>query len=107
MFKFSNSVGKLKEDVKKSTVVENTAAKSFSAGYGGKFGVQTDRVDKSAVGFDYLPTTEKHASQVDYSKGFGGKYGVVNGQKDKAAVGFDHHEELAKHSSQTGNFKCT
>jgi hypothetical protein len=39
-------VSKLKEDVKKTAVVENSNAKSFSAGYGGKFGVQTDRVDK-------------------------------------------------------------
>jgi cortactin len=69
-------------------------------GYGGKFGVESDRVDKSAVGFEYQQASEKHSSQVDYSKGFGGKYGVVNTAKDKSAMGFDHVEQLAKHSSQ-------
>ena len=95
----SIDVGKLKEEVVSKE--QKPTATSFSAGYGGKFGVQTDRVDKSAVGFDYQPSTEKHASQVDYAKGFGGKYGVQGNQKDKSAVGFDHVEKLAKHSSQT------
>lgn len=98
------SVSKLKEEVVKKEPADGKAATSFSAGYGGKFGVQNDRVDKSAVGFDYKSSLEKHSSQTDYSKGFGGKYGVQSNQKDKAAVGFDHVEQLAKHSSQTGFF---
>ena len=32
-------------------------------GFGGKFGVQTDRKDASAVGWDYKEKLEKHASQ--------------------------------------------
>ena len=32
-------------------------------GFGGKFGVQKDRVDKSAVGWDHHEKVEKHASQ--------------------------------------------
>lgn len=35
----------------------------YSSGFGGKYGVQADRVDKSAVGFDYQGKTEKHESQ--------------------------------------------
>lgn len=37
--------------------------------YGGKFGVQSDRMDKSAVGHDYVAKSEKHVSQKDYSQG--------------------------------------
>lgn len=35
----------------------------YSKGFGGKFGVETDKVDKSAVGFEYQGKTEKHESQ--------------------------------------------
>lgn len=45
--------------------------------------MQADRVDKSAVGFDYQGKTEKHESQKDYSKGFGGKYGIDKDKVDK------------------------
>lgn len=52
-------------------------------GYGGKFGVQKDRMDQSAVGHDYVGKVEKHASQKDYSTGFGGKYGIQTDRVDK------------------------
>ncbi|CAL8083978.1 unnamed protein product [Calicophoron daubneyi] len=71
-----------------------------SFGYGGKFGVEKDRMDKSAVGNDYVAPVQKHASQKDYSAGFGGKYGVQTDRQDKCAVGWDHVEKLEKHSSQ-------
>ena len=32
-------------------------------GFGGKFGVQKDRQDRSAVGWDHVEKLEKHASQ--------------------------------------------
>ena len=48
----------------------------YKVGFGGKFGVQTDRQDKSAAGWDHIEKVEKHESQVDHKKGFGGKYGV-------------------------------
>ena len=35
----------------------------YSSGFGGKYGLQADLVDKSAVGFDYQGKTEKHESQ--------------------------------------------
>lgn len=35
----------------------------YSSGFGGRYGVQADRVDKSAMGFDYQAKTEKHESQ--------------------------------------------
>lgn len=69
-------------------------------GYGGKFGVQKDRMDQSAVGHDYVGKVEKHASQTDYSTGFGGKYGVQSDRVDKSAVNWDHKEKLQKHASQ-------
>ena len=34
-----------------------------SKGFGGKYGVQEDRVDKSAVGWDHKENVEKHESQ--------------------------------------------
>ena len=34
-----------------------------SKGFGGKFGVQTDRKDASAVGYDHQEKLEKHESQ--------------------------------------------
>ena len=43
-----------------------------SKGFGGKYGVQADRVDQSAVGWDHKEDIEKHESQkgetaADYS----------------------------------------
>ena len=45
--------------------------------------MQSDRVDKSAVGWEHHEELQKHESQKDYSKGFGGKYGVQTDRKDK------------------------
>lgn len=85
-----------KEDNKKNT---------FSEGYGGKFGIQKDRVDKSAFGYNQQQETTKHSSMTDYKAGFGGKFGLNTDRKDKSALGFDHVEKLAKHSSQTDHSK--
>lgn len=103
----SVNIEKLRDDVKqddmiaKKKQVEVHSSIKASTGYGGKFGVETDRIDKSAVGFEYHHESEKHSSQKDYSKGFGGKYGIAGESKDKSAMGFDHVEQLSKHSSQT------
>ena len=40
----------------------------YKTGFGGKFGVQTDRQDKSAAGWDHIEKVEKHDSQKDYTK---------------------------------------
>lgn len=69
-------------------------------GYGGKYGLETDRMDKSAMGHDYIGKVEKHASQKDYSEGFGGKFGVQKDRVDKSAVSWDYKEKVEKHSSQ-------
>lgn len=71
-----------------------------SHGYGGRFGVERDRMDKSAVGHEYVAEVEKHSSQTDAAKGFGGKYGVEKDRADKSAVGFDYKGEVEKHTSQ-------
>lgn len=44
------------------TCVGETSA-DYSKGFGGKFGVETDKVDKSALGFEYQGKTERHESQ--------------------------------------------
>ena len=46
---------------------------------GGQYGVQADRQDKSAVGWDHQEKVEHHESQKDYKRGFGGKFGVQQG----------------------------
>ena len=60
----------------------------YKTGFGGQYGVQSDRVDKSAVGWEHHEELQKHESQKDYSKGFGGKYGVQTDRKDKVKVTF-------------------
>uniref|UniRef100_A0A3Q0T421 Cortactin n=1 Tax=Amphilophus citrinellus TaxID=61819 RepID=A0A3Q0T421_AMPCI len=71
-----------------------------SHGYGGRFGVQQDRMDKSAVGHDYQSKLSKHCSQTDTSKGFGGKFGLQADRVDQSAVGFDYQGKTEKHESQ-------
>ncbi|XP_006038653.1 hematopoietic lineage cell-specific protein-like isoform X3 [Alligator sinensis] len=71
-----------------------------SYGYGGKFGTERDRMDKSALGHEYVAELEKHSSQTDAAKGFGGKYGVQRDRADKSALGFEYKGEVEKHSSQ-------
>ncbi|XP_027765738.1 hematopoietic lineage cell-specific protein [Empidonax traillii] len=73
----------------------------YSKGFGGRYGVERDKVDKAAVGFDYKSQAEKHDSQKDYAVGFGGKFGVQRDRQDKNALGWDHQEEVQPHSSQT------
>ena len=49
---------KFREEIKQEDAVHikqkaNEDGYNVSRGYGGKFGVETDRMDKSAVGHDY------------------------------------------------------
>lgn len=87
---------------------EHTPKASY--GYGGKFGVEKDRMDKVgrfvaaeprlvsppadvlfcsvsaaqvAMGHDYVAQVEQHSSQKDMAKGFGGKFGVQKDRVDK------------------------
>lgn len=55
----------------------------YSKGFGGKYGVQTDSQDKSALGYNADTRTELHPSQTDMKKGFGGKFGVEEDRCDK------------------------
>ncbi|XP_071359075.1 src substrate protein p85-like isoform X6 [Trachinotus anak] len=71
-----------------------------SYGYGGKFGVEKDRMDKGAVGHDYVAQVEQHSSQKDAAQGFGGKFGVQKDRVDKSAKGFDYKEQVEQHASQ-------
>ena len=40
----------------------------YAVGFGGKFGVQADRQDKSAVGWDHHESLHQHESQTDQNK---------------------------------------
>ena len=40
-----------------------------SKGFGGKYGVEKEKVDRSALGYDYKGETEKHQSQRGGAKG--------------------------------------
>uniref|UniRef100_A0A8C5TKU3 Hematopoietic cell-specific Lyn substrate 1 n=1 Tax=Malurus cyaneus samueli TaxID=2593467 RepID=A0A8C5TKU3_9PASS len=71
-----------------------------SYGYGGKFGTERDRMDKCAVGHEYIADVGKHSSQTDAAQGFGGKFGVQQDRADKSALGFEYKGEVEKHSSQ-------
>ncbi|XP_008563417.1 PREDICTED: hematopoietic lineage cell-specific protein-like, partial [Galeopterus variegatus] len=64
----------------------------YSCGFGGRYGVEKDKQDKAALGYDYKGETEKHESQRDYAKGFGGQYGIQKDRVDKSAVGFNEME---------------
>ena len=102
------------------TLSINFCPSDYKDGFGGKFGVQTDRQDKSALGWDHIEKVNQHESQkgencfncpavlyksclIDYKTGFGGKFGV-GAQNDKSALGWEHHEKVDKHESQKGDF---
>lgn len=72
----------------------------YSKGFGGKYGVQSDRVDKSAKTWDEKTKTELHASQTDHKKGFGGKFGVETDKVDKSAKGWSEQTKSELHPSQ-------
>ena len=76
-----------------------------SKGFGGKYGVQQDRVDKSAKGWSEHSKPELHSSQTDHKKGFGGKFGVDTDRVDKSAKGWSEQSKPELHSSQTDHKK--
>lgn len=98
MNKLREETTKADSDKKKKLIEEEDIAGTH--GYGGKFGVQTDRKDKCAMGHDYIGKVEKHGSQKDYSEGFGGKFGIQKDRMDKSAVGHDYVGKVEKHASQ-------
>lgn len=71
---------------------KHASQKDYSHGFGGRYGIEKDKKDKAAVGYDYKGETEKHESQRDYAKGFGGQYGIQKDRVDKSAVGFNEME---------------
>ncbi|NXC73903.1 HCLS1 protein, partial [Anhinga anhinga] len=94
-----NKVSEEHEVIKKKELETGPKA---SYGYGGKFGTEQDRMDKCAVGHEYIADVGKHSSQTDAAQGFGGKYGVQRDRADKSALGFEYKGEVEKHSSQKG-----
>ncbi|KAM6100974.1 hematopoietic lineage cell-specific protein-like [Pterocles gutturalis] len=92
-----NKVSEEHEIIKKKELETGPKA---SYGYGGKFGTERDRMDKCAVGHEYVADVGKHSSQTDAAQGFGGKYGVQRDRADKSALGFEYKGEVEKHSSQ-------
>ncbi|KFO03714.1 Hematopoietic lineage cell-specific protein, partial [Balearica regulorum gibbericeps] len=96
-----NKVSEEHEVIKKKELETGPKA---SYGYGGKFGTEQDRMDKCAVGHEYIADVGKHSSQTDAAQGFGGKYGVQRDRADKSALGFEYKGEVEKHSSQKGKY---
>ena len=88
------------EDERVKQQFQHASQTDSAKGFGGKYGVQSDRVDKASLGWDYQEKLQKHASQKDYATGFGGKYGVQKDRVDKSAVGWEHKEKVEKHESQ-------
>lgn len=93
-------------ELRQKVAVEHEQVKSkenipkASYGYGGKFGVEKDRMDKLAMGHDYVAQVEQHSSQKDAARGFGGKFGVQKDRVDKAAMGYEYKGEVQQHASQ-------
>lgn len=48
----------------------SSSSSDYAKGFGGRFGVETDKVDQSAVGFEYQGKTEKHESQKGWCRWF-------------------------------------
>lgn len=71
-----------------------------SYGYGGKFGVEKDRMDKVAKGHSYVAQIDQHSSQTDAAKGFGGKFGVQKDRVDRSAMTYEYKGEVDQHASQ-------
>merc|ERR1711990_71841 len=80
----------------KDQLQQHESQKDYSAGFGGKYGVQNDRVDKSAKGWSETQKTELHSSQTDSSKGFGGKFGVERDRVDSSAHSWEEGKEPTK-----------
>ena len=59
----------------------------YSAGFGGKFGVQSDRVDKSAKGWGESQKTDLHSSQTDSSKKKGSEIRCCESRKQRSGGG--------------------
>uniref|UniRef100_A0A3P8X8M3 SH3 domain-containing protein n=1 Tax=Esox lucius TaxID=8010 RepID=A0A3P8X8M3_ESOLU len=98
------SVAELRQTVSQEHEVvkkkELSEAPKASYGYGGKFGVEKDRMDKGAMGHGYVAQVEQHSSQTDAKRGFGGKFGVQKDRVDKSAMGFEYKGEVEQHASQ-------
>jgi hypothetical protein len=47
----------------KEKIEKHGSQRDYSSGFGGKYGIQVDRQDKSAVGWDHVEKLEKHESQ--------------------------------------------
>ncbi|XDV25183.1 hypothetical protein PO909_029143 [Leuciscus waleckii] len=98
------SIADLRENVSREHEVvkkkEMDQGPKASYGYGGKFGVEKDRMDKGALGHSYVADVEQHSSQKDGAKGFGGKYGVQKDRVDKSAMSYEYKGEVQQHASQ-------
>ncbi|XP_054609715.1 src substrate protein p85-like isoform X2 [Dunckerocampus dactyliophorus] len=97
------SVAKLRHTVaaEHEQVKHQEKTPKASYGYGGRFGVEKDRMDKVAMGHDYVAQVERHSSQKDAARGFGGKFGVEKDRVDKSALGFEYKGQVQQHTSQT------
>lgn len=45
------------------TLIPSPSTIDYSRGFGGRYGIEKDKRDKAALGYDYKGETEKHESQ--------------------------------------------
>merc|ERR1719505_573223 len=71
-------------------VEKHTSSKDYKTGFGGEFGVQTDRVDKNAVGWEHNEKLEQHESQSKKSDYQGGQLAGAGGHGEQGPVGTNY-----------------
>ena len=49
--------------IRRRAIIECALVVDYATGFGGKYGVQTDRKDKSALGWDHQESLSQHDSQ--------------------------------------------
>merc|ERR1719400_1800864 len=85
----------------------HSSQQDYKTGFGGEFGVQTDRVDKNAVGWEHNEKLEQHESQSKKSDYQGGQLAQAGGhEQQQGAVGTNYVKARPDIPSRnTTNFK--
>lgn len=65
----------------KAPLAQHASQTDAAKGFGGKYGVQQDRKDKAAVGYDHHEKVEKHASQKGMPAVIFGRWVLLYDQK--------------------------
>ena len=83
----------------------------YKTGFGGQYGVQSDRVDKSALGWDHREQAAKHESQArqsDYkAAGFSASAGQDQDQSGPVGTNYVKTKPDSKCKSNSTNISMT